>query len=122
MIRKEKPSKRAIGKNWEETAEQFLRAKGFEIIERNYVYNHGEIDLIAKENEEIVFIEVKFRNNARFGLPEEFVTPKKQERIRRTAEGFAAERNITNISCRFDVVSIHMEKGKPTITHLRNAF
>jgi putative endonuclease len=122
MKRKGTESRRAIGANWEEVAAQFLQKNGFVIVERNYVCNHGEIDLIAKENDEIVFVEVKFRKNKKFGSAEEFVTPKKQELIRRTAEGFVIERNIENIPCRFDVIAIDYENGNHKITHYKNAF
>mgnify|MGYP001574960097 CR=1 FL=1 len=120
--RKGTKSQRTIGTNWEDVAVKFLQQKGFEIIERNFYYNHGEIDVIAKEKDELVFIEVKFRRNEKFGSAEESVTPKKQELLRRTAEGYVLKNNIENISCRFDVVAIHLENNKPNIIHHKNAF
>ncbi len=122
MKRKGADSQRAIGTNWEEVAEQFLVKNGYEIIERNFYYNHGEIDIVAKEKNELVFVEVKFRKNKNFGAAAEFVLPKKQELIRRTAEGFVFKKNLENISCRFDVVAIDYENGNHKITHYKNAF
>ena len=115
-------SKRAIGNEGEGFAMTFLARQGLSILERNYTYNHGEIDIVAKDGDELVFVEVKMRRNRRFGLPEESVTPAKQELIRRTAEGYMEEKNIRNVSCRFDVVAILVENGVRKFVHYKNAF
>jgi putative endonuclease len=106
----------------EEAAAEFLKQHGYEIIERNYFYQHGEIDIIAKENETLVFVEVKARSSAKFGAPEEFVTPKKQELLRRTAEGYMLERAIGEADCRFDVVAVMMTDGNTECRILKNCF
>lgn len=111
--------KGAIG---EETAAAFLRNNGYTIIEMNYYYQHGEIDIIAKENDVLVFVEVKSRSSSRYGAPEESVTPKKQEILRRTAEGYMIERNLTDIVCRFDVVSISSDNGAEHCTVFKDCF
>ena len=100
----------------------FLERQGFRIVERNYVFAHGEIDIIAKEGDELIFVEVKLRRSGRFGSGVEAVTPRKQELLRRTAEGYVAQRGIENVVCRFDVVSLESVRGKLEFTHLRNAF
>lgn len=115
-------SARQKGKLGEEAAAGFLKQNGYEIIERNYYYQHGEIDIIAKEGTILAFIEVKSRRTAAFGEPEESVTPKKQELIRRTAEGYMIERNIGEAECRFDVVSVVMQDGKADCKILKNCF
>lgn len=122
MIRKGKTSKRKIGDAGETVAENFLRQQGYAVIEKNFYYQHGEIDIIAKEGDTLVFIEVKSRRSERFGAPEESVTPKKQELLRRTAEGYVSSKNLPNMECRFDVVSVLMKDGKAECRILKNCF
>ena len=122
MIDKKRTSKRKIGDLGETVAENFLRQQGYVIIEKNFYYQHGEIDIIAKEGDTLVFIEVKFRRSERFGSPEESVTPKKQELLRRTAEGYVASKNLPDTDCRFDVVSVVMKDGKAECHILKNCF
>jgi len=113
---------RSIGNHGEWDAVSFLRRQGFAILDRNYVFNHGEIDVVAKDGDVLVFVEVKMRRSTRFGSPEEAMTPAKQELIRRTAEGYVQEKKLTNISCRFDVITISSENGTKKFVHYRNAF
>jgi putative endonuclease len=122
VIRSGNSSARSKGRAGEETAEQFLQQHGYEILEKNYIHRHGEIDIIAREGSVLVFVEVKFRRSRRFGEPEESVTPKKQELLRRTAEGYVMERFPSGIECRFDVVSIVMEEGKTECRVLKDCF
>lgn len=122
MKRNSAPSQRTKGKIGEGIAVNFLKQNGYEILEQNYYYNHGEIDIIAKEGNALVFVEVKSRRSKRFGEPEESVTPKKQELLRRTAEGYVGEKNIVEIVCRFDVVSIMMKEGKVECKILKDCF
>jgi len=117
-----KKSARAIGDAGERDAVSFLGRQGFAILDRNFTYHHGEIDVIARDGGELVFVEVKIRRSGRFGLPEESVTVSKQELIRRTAEGYMLERHLENIPCRFDVVAITVEKGIKKFVHYKNAF
>jgi putative endonuclease len=117
-----KKSARAIGDAGERDAVSFLERRGFAILDRNFTYHHGEIDVIAKDGDELVFIEVKLRRTAQFGLPEESVTVAKQELIRRTAEGYMLERHLDDVPCRFDVVAITVEKGIKKFVHFKNAF
>ena len=122
MNRKGATSHRNKGKIGEDAAVNFLKQNGYEILEQNYYYNHGEIDIIAKDGKVLVFVEVKSRRSTRFGEPEESVTPKKQELLRRTAEGYAVEKNIGEIDCRFDVVSVMMNDGKAECRILKDCF
>lgn len=115
-------STRLIGNGGELDAVSFLRRRGFAILDRNYIFNHGEIDVVAKDGDVLVFVEVKTRRSTRFGLPEEAVTPAKQELIRRTAEGYVQEKKLSDISCRFDVVAITTENGTKRFVHYKNAF
>jgi putative endonuclease len=115
-------SRRKIGDEGERSAISFLIRQGFAILHRNYTFNHGEIDVVARDKHELVFIEVKIRRTSRFGSPEESVTPAKQELIRRTAEGYVQEKKLENVACRFDVVAIKIDKGVKTFVHYKNAF
>jgi putative endonuclease len=111
-----------LGKAGEDLAARFLEQQGFKIIGRNYRFERGEIDLIAEEGEELVFVEVKTRRSSVFGAPEDAVTEEKQEQVHAVAEGYLFEHDIDNRPCRFDVVAIDFENGQADIRHIRNAF
>src|SRR3989338_7533048 len=107
----------------EELAGQFLSAQGYKILLKNYECALGEIDLIAKENGCLVFVEVKTRRSLAMGLPAESVTFQKRHQITKVAEYYLKRYGIKNVSCRFDVVSVFMPmEKKPEIEVIRNAF
>ena len=117
---------RQIGKKCEEYAKTYLEKNGMQIIETNFFCREGEIDIIAREEEYIVFIEVKARKNTLFGNPCEAVTQTKQRKLI-----MAAQRYVTQKECesafRFDVVEIlYKQCGGdicPTnLNHIRGAF
>ena len=114
-------NKQEIGRWGEELAARFLEEKGYRIIQRNFRYDRGEIDIVALDGLEIVFVEVKARESDAFGPPEESVTPHKEEQLKKVAEGYLFERGIENQPCRFDVVAITFGGGKPNIRLLQNA-
>jgi putative endonuclease len=117
------PTNRRIqGNAGEDLAAKFLESNGFTIVERNYRFERGEIDLIAEEGDELVFIEVKARNSTSFGAPEDAVTEEKQEQVRAVADGYLFEHDIDNRPCRFDVVAIEFKNGIPEIRHIRDSF
>lgn len=112
-------NKRRIGTAYEEKAAGYLTAKGYHILKRNYRCRIGEIDIIAKKNNTLVFVEVKYRKTASFGYPEEAVSFSKQKIIRKVAEFFlAGEKLSLDTECRFDVIAILGEE----ITQIENAF
>ncbi len=114
---------RTEGTRGEEIAVRFLAAHGYRIVERNFRHRRtGEIDIVARDGEDLVFCEVKMRTNDAFGPPEYAVTASKQETIRRVASAYLAVRGIAGQACRFDVVTIVEGGGPPAITLLRNAF
>ncbi len=83
----------------------------------------GEIDIIAFEKGTLVFVEVKARRSEDFGLPEESVTGAKQEQIKKIAQGFLAKNNLEDAECRFDVISITVDKDHGySLRHIKNAF
>ncbi|OGW83628.1 MAG: YraN family protein [Omnitrophica bacterium RIFCSPHIGHO2_02_FULL_51_18] len=107
----------------EELAGQFLSAQGYKILLKNYECALGEIDLIAKENGCLVFVEVKTRRSLAMGLPAESVTFQKRHQIVKTAEYYVKRYGIKNVPCRFDVVSVLIESGgNPQIEIIKGAF
>lgn len=118
-------SGRELGQFGESAAEKFLRRKGYAIVERNFSCRFGEIDIIARKKEYIVFVEVKLRKNADYGAGTEFVTPAKQRRIIIAAQLWLSK-NECELQPRFDVVEIYAPQGEKTprleINHIENAF
>jgi len=115
-------NRRKWGKAGEDLAARFLEQSGLKILERNFRFERGEIDLIAREGEELVFIEVKARQSNTFGAPEDAVTEKKQEQIHNVAEGYLFKNEIDDCPCRFDIVAIDYKNGNAEIRHIRDAF
>lgn len=110
-----------IGQRGEDDAVEFLRKKGYRIVHRNYVTPLGEADIVARDRDAIVFVEVKARKSDRFGQPFEAVGPRKQERIRRIALYFLKQ-NRLEAPVRFEVVSLLYRDGRPEITHVTDDF
>ncbi len=110
------------GNAGEQLAMAHLKRLGMEIVEMNYRYGHGEIDIIARDGETLVFCEVKGRKTDEFGEPEYAVTPRKQQQIRRIAEAYLYEHEIKEQDCRFDVVTVRFMERPPKINYIRNAF
>lgn len=114
-----------FGEEGEEIAARLLEEKGYEIIERNYRFGKGEIDIIAKDpkTDYLVFVEVKSRKNLEFGEPEYAITKNKINQVKKIASAYLYEKEIHEIDCRFDVISILFRaKVKPIINHYENAF
>ena len=111
-------NKRKKGFEYESKASDFLVKQGLSIIERNFYSKVGEVDIIAKDRETIVFVEVKYRKNDDFGRPEESVNKKKIKKIKDTAFIYLQINNLYKSNIRFDVISILGEE----ITWLRAAF
>ena len=103
-------------------AENFLRKKGYAILQQNFRVRAGEIDLIAQDNEYIVFVEVKYRHGAGHGLPSESVGLYKQRKICKTALYYISMCGLADQDFRFDVVEVLGGGGKVVINHIENAF
>lgn len=110
-----------LGKEGEDIAADFLKKKGFRIVEKNYRSIFGEIDLIVQDKGTIVFVEVKTRSDISFAYPFEAVNPKKREKIRKTALCFMKKMK-QEVPARFDILSICVRDGKQEIEHIQDAF
>jgi len=106
------------GKIGESYAVQYLIEQGYEILERNYKNKIGEIDIIAKYENRIIFIEVKARATARFGYPREAVNYYKQQKIKNVAGVYLKSKHMSDAYIRFDVIEILADE----ITHIQAAF
>lgn len=112
-------NKRALGTEKEFQAVKYLVDKGYTIVERNFRTRMGEIDIIAMQDEYLVFVEVKYRSTSRYGNASEAVGIRKQQTIRNVACFYLTTRyKRTDIPCRFDVIAINAD----SITHIQNAF
>ena len=111
-------NKRRIGTEKEQLAGAYLVKKGYEIIEYNYRCRQGEIDIVAKDGEYLVFCEVKYRSTTKSGAPSEAVDYKKQRTISRCALFYITQKHWEYLPCRFDVISV-TDTG---IEVMKNAF
>ena len=111
-----------LGKLGELLAAKYLEAEGYSIAERNWRINRLEIDLIAKKDDTLVFVEVKTRSNTEHGHPEMAVTPRKERLI--SAAATAYMKHVKHEwAIRFDIISVVMDRNqKPDIRHLEDAF
>ena len=109
-----------VGQAGEMIAAAYLEAEGYHIVARNYRSARGEIDLIAKYEEKLIFIEVKTRQSRKHGFPEEAVSKQKEQMIIQTAEAYIEETDWQQ-DIRFDILSIELEPPH-TIAHFEDAF
>jgi putative endonuclease len=116
------PSAFVVSNEGERITAEYLKARGYHILERNFRCRGGEVDLIALDGGTLVFIEVKLRRSLARGAPLQAVTPVKEARVRKAAQLYLAYCGSIFTRIRFDVVAI-MKSGKTTdITHLKAAF
>lgn len=115
--------RQALGAWGEEQAVTYLRNQGITILARNYRTPVGEIDIIARQKQLLLFIEVKTRRGTAFGTPQEAVGLRKQQQIIRTAHWYLAQQKVTHLQPRFDVVAILCQSdGAADISYLPDAF
>jgi len=116
--------RKRLGKDGEDLAEDFLRKKGYKIIQRNYRCKLGEIDIIAEHSKVIAFIEVRTKQTEGFGPPQYSITPFKKNQITKAALSYIKEKRLISQTCRFDVIAITFSSAlhKPEIEHIENAF
>ena len=114
--------KKELGDKGEALAAEFLKKKGLEVLATNWRHSRGEVDIIARNPEELIIVEVKTRSTNYFGEPEESVDSHKQDLLSACAWAFLEEHDL-DLPVRFDVVSILVKDGSdPTIHHIPDAF
>lgn len=125
-MKEDSVSTRDIGKFGENEARKFLENKGYSFVESNFFSAYGEIDLIMRQGDIIVFVEVKLRRGRRFGTAADAVNLRKLRKLAKTIQIWLASHNGTDAIVRFDVVEVYAEKpyieGKSEINHIINAF
>ncbi len=111
-----------FGENAESMAARFLEKRGYKILKRNYFNQSGEIDIIAKEKDTIVFVEVKARKPGKYANPKAAINLAKQRKISMVALYYLKKTNQTQSKARFDVVAIGSVCDKDKIELIKNAF
>ncbi|RUA00952.1 MAG: YraN family protein [Deltaproteobacteria bacterium] len=113
---------RQFGKKNEELAISFLKRLGYRVIEQNFRTRMGEVDIIARDGDTLVFVEVKARRSARYGHPKFAVTPAKQRHLSIAALSYLKKTGNGGTRARFDVITVKYAGGMPTVEHFKNAF
>ncbi|MBI4610920.1 MAG: YraN family protein [Candidatus Rokubacteria bacterium] len=116
--------RRVVGRRGEAEAARFLKQRGFVILEQNVRSRLGEIDLVARDRGTVVFVEVKARRAGQGDPPEAAVTPRKQGRLGRLAQGYLKAKGLGEARCRFDVVAVTLDRDASVaaIRHIPGAF
>lgn len=110
-----------LGKLGEQMAVEFLQKNGYAILERNWVFQKAEIDIIAQKENVLAIVEVKTRSSVDFGLPQDFVRPKKIQLLVKAVNEYVIANDL-DVSVRFDIVAIISEGNRFKIEHLQDAF
>jgi len=110
-----------LGKRGEELAASFLEEKGYHLLERNWRFSYAEVDIIAKDDDILVFVEVKTRSSDYFGKPEEFVSAKKERLLTDAASVYMEQINHT-WEIRFDIISVIIQASGSKVSHIEDAF
>ncbi len=110
-----------LGKLGEELAVDFLQKHGYEILETNWTFQKAEVDIIALKGEVLAVVEVKTRSSIDFGLPQEFVKPKKIQLLVKAINEYITQNEI-DVEVRFDIIAIHKENNDFTLEHIEDAF
>ncbi|MCR6650627.1 MAG: YraN family protein [Cellvibrionaceae bacterium] len=117
------PNPLSIGRSGEHSAEKFLCAKGMQLVARNYRCAQGEIDLVMRDGDTLVFVEVRRRASTAYGSPLETVSTAKQRKLTAAAQHFLLSQKIpTRQALRFDVIGIVSGGAKETVDWIANAF
>jgi putative endonuclease len=110
-----------LGKLGEELAVDFLEKNGYEILETNWTFQKAEVDIIAKKDAILAVIEVKTRSSLDYGLPQDFVKPKKIQLLVKAINEYVTQNDI-DVDVRFDIVAIHKENNEFILEHIEDAF
>ncbi|MEI6314000.1 MAG: YraN family protein [Syntrophus sp. (in: bacteria)] len=112
----------STGKMGEEIAAEHLVGVGYEILERNFRCPLGEMDIVARDHETLVFVEVRSRRTDNYGGPLESVGFAKQKKISRVAEYYLNRHGLQQVKARFDVVAVKLPPSRPEVELIRDAF
>ena len=115
-------ARQAFGLAGEQLACDELERRGYLVLDRRYRTRAGELDIVARHGQYVVFIEVKARSDRSFGDPEEAVTALKQQKMVWMATDYLARKNLKDVACRFDVVAVNAQSDPPTVMVLEDAF
>jgi putative endonuclease len=110
-----------LGKLGEELAAEYLQKNGYAILETNWVFQKAEIDILAKKNNTLAVVEVKTRSSIEFGLPQDFVKPKKIQLLVKAVHAYVTENDL-DLDVRFDIIAISKKGQEFVIEHLTDAF
>ena len=110
-----------LGKLGEKLAVEFLQKEGYEILETNWTFQKAEIDIIAQKENTLAVVEVKTRSSLEFGLPQDFVKPKKIQLLVKAVNEYVVSKDL-DVDVRFDIIAIHKEDKSFVIEHLTDAF
>ena len=110
-----------LGKLGEELAVEFLQKEGYTILATNWTFQKAEVDIIAQKGTVLAVIEVKTRSSLEFGLPQDFVKPKKIQLLTKAIDAYVNQENL-DLDVRFDIIAIHKEGKSFVIEHLTDAF
>ena len=110
-----------LGKKGEELAVEYLRENGYKILDRNWTFQKAEIDIIAEKDNILAIIEVKTRSSTDFGLPQDFVKPKKIQLLVKAVNAYINDREI-DFEVRFDIIAVQRNGESFAIEHLTDAF
>jgi putative endonuclease len=109
-----------LGTKGEDIAAAYLQQQGHLLLERNFRTRYGEVDLVTRHGDAIVFVEVRTRRTATYGTPEESVTARKGQRLVLAAQQYLQDNSMEQAHWRIDLVSVRMQGGQPKVTHLHN--
>lgn len=110
-----------LGKFGEELAVEFLQQNGYAILETNWTFQKAEIDIIAKKENTLAVVEVKTRSSIEFGLPQDFVKPKKIQLLVKAVNEYVVSNDL-DVEIRFDIVAIYKQENNYKIEHIEDAF
>ena len=115
-------ARQAFGLAGEQLACDELERRGYVVLDRRYRTRAGELDIVARHGDYVVFVEVKARSDRSFGDPEEAVTSQKQQKMVWMATDYLARKSMQDVPCRFDVVAVNAQSDPPTVMVLADAF
>jgi putative endonuclease len=115
--------RKSLGRAGEEAAAQYLKKRGYRLVNRNFNCRVGELDIVARDGPCLVFVEVRTRSGTAFGLPQESITRKKKYKLRQVASFYLLVNNIKDTAVRFDFIAVYMGPDGQTvkIEHIVNA-